>query len=174
MGDSKGNLIEYQKEFCPWHTTGTKGQENCARPLGTDRRARPTGSGHGTKQKAKQIQLIRARVPCKTPSPPHCSQKEKGSHFWPNWDPRRQDPPLALLPGDQPICFKTLKSPPQIVHSQRVLFRGLTQVSPVMVLSAGGRGGGDRAVAVSAGDAAGVGRSAVDGSLRSDGRLRAG
>ena len=27
MGDSKGNLIEYQKEFCPWHTTGTKGQE---------------------------------------------------------------------------------------------------------------------------------------------------
>ena len=27
MGDSKGILIEYQKEFCPWHTTGTKGQE---------------------------------------------------------------------------------------------------------------------------------------------------
>jgi len=27
MGDSNGNLIEYQKEFCPWHTTGTKGQK---------------------------------------------------------------------------------------------------------------------------------------------------
>jgi integrase len=27
MGDFKGNLIECQKEFCPWHTTGTKGQE---------------------------------------------------------------------------------------------------------------------------------------------------